>query len=66
MSQSAGESAATMRSVVPSSLRPTRTRYWVIFFAVTLAIITYVDRVCISQTAKFIRADLNLDEGQMG
>lgn len=35
-------------------------------FIVTLAIITYVDRVCISQTAGSIRADLGLDEKQMG
>ncbi len=36
---------------VHSAQRPTRTRYWVIVFAVTLAMITYIDRVCISQAA---------------
>ena len=40
--------------------RPTRARQWVIVFAVTLAIITYVDRVCISQAESFIRQDLGL------
>src|SRR5437867_1484066 len=46
--------------------RPTRTRYWVIVFAVTLAIIQYIDRVCISQAAPFISKDLKLDEPAMG
>jgi len=50
----------------PAFLRPTRTRYWVIVFAVTLAIIQYIDRVCISQAAPFITRDLHLDEAQMG
>jgi ACS family glucarate transporter-like MFS transporter len=45
---------------------PTRTRYWVIVFAVTLAVVTYIDRVCISQAAPFIRRDLGLSEVQMG
>lgn len=46
--------------------RPTRVRYWVIVFAVTLAIITYIDRVCISQAAPAMRADLGLTPAQMG
>jgi ACS family glucarate transporter-like MFS transporter len=45
--------------------KPTRVRYWVIVFAVTLAIITYIDRVCMSQAAPFIMADLNLSRVQM-
>lgn len=45
---------------------PTRTRYWVIVFAVTLSIITYIDRVCISQAAPFITRDLGLTDTQMG
>ncbi len=46
--------------------RPTRTRYWVIVFAITLAIIQYIDRVCISQAAPNISKDLQLSESQMG
>src|SRR4051794_6533759 len=38
----------------------------VLFFAVTLAMITYVDRVCISQAAPFIQKDLGLSDSQMG
>jgi MFS transporter, ACS family, glucarate transporter len=49
-----------------ASPRPTRARYWVIVFAVTLAIIQYIDRVCISQAAPSITRDLGLDEAQMG
>jgi hypothetical protein len=34
-------------------------RYWVIVFAVSLAVIQYIDRVCISQAAPLIRATCN-------
>lgn len=47
-------------------MKPTRTRYWVVVFAVTLAILSYIDRVCISQAAPDIRRDLGLDKAQMG
>lgn len=47
-------------------MRPTRARYWVIFFALTLAIITYIDRVCLSQAAPRIRDDLGMNQVQMG
>ncbi|HYP16813.1 MAG TPA: MFS transporter, partial [Opitutus sp.] len=46
--------------------KPTRARRVVLWFVITLAIITYVDRVCISQTAGDIRRDLGLNEKQMG
>ncbi len=46
--------------------KPTRVRYWVIVFAVTLAVITYIDRVCISQAAPLMSRDLGLDKVQMG
>src|SRR5437660_918600 len=46
--------------------QPTRTRYWVLVFAVTLAIIQYIDRVCIAQAAPFIKSDLGLDDAKMG
>ena len=45
---------------------PSRARRIVLFFAATLAIITYVDRVCISQAASFIQEDLGLTKIQMG
>src|SRR6185436_6592170 len=47
---------------------PTRVRYWVIVFAVTLAMIQYLDRVSISSAAAVpaIRRDLGLTEVQMG
>ncbi len=47
-------------------LRPTRTRCWVIVFAIALAIVQYIDRVCISQAAPLISKDLKLDSEQMG
>lgn len=47
-------------------LRPTRARYWVVVFAITLAVIQYLDRVCISQAAPYITKDLHLTPEQMG
>lgn len=45
---------------------PSRIRRVVLFFAATLAIITYVDRVCISQAAPAMQAELGLTKIQMG
>ena len=55
-------------SVQPGSHNgvPTRARHVALAFIVVLAIITYVDRVCISQAAPNIRHDLGLNEKQMG
>jgi MFS transporter, ACS family, glucarate transporter len=53
-------------SPLPAVQRPTRVRYWVVVFAVTLAIITYIDRVCLSFAAPFVREDLGLSKVQMG
>jgi MFS family permease len=46
--------------------RPTKARYWVIVFAVTLSILAYIDRVCISQAAPLISNDLGFSKTQMG
>lgn len=50
----------------PPLTRPTRTRHWVVVFAATLSIITFVDRVCISQAKDDITRDLGLSDSQMG
>jgi MFS transporter, ACS family, glucarate transporter len=62
------DSAPTATPVVEraSNIQPSRTRYWVIVFAITLAIITYIDRVCISKAAPLIQTDLGLNKKQMG
>lgn len=53
--------------MVPSnSSGPSRTRRVVLFFAITLAVITYVDRVCISQAAPLMQSELGLTKIQMG
>lgn len=49
-----------------SSDRPTRARYWVLVFAITLAVIQYIDRVCISQAAPNIKRSLGLLDWEMG
>ena len=46
--------------------RPTRTRYWVIVFAITIAIVQYIDRVAISQAKGDIARDMHFTDGQMG
>lgn len=57
---------------IPSSVRsetgqrPTRARHWVIVFAITLAILAYIDRVCISMAAPAMTQDLGLTKVQMG
>src|SRR4051794_21227492 len=56
----------TKRTTPSTAQAPTRTRYWVVVFAVTLAILSYIDRVCISQAAPVISRDLGLDKQQMG
>jgi sugar phosphate permease len=47
-------------------MKPTRARHWVIVFAVTLAVLSYIDRVAISNAAKFIMEDLKFSKTQMG
>lgn len=54
------------RSVDPTSQKPTHARYWVVVFAVTLAVLSYIDRVAISQAAPVISRDLGLTKSQMG
>jgi ACS family glucarate transporter-like MFS transporter len=46
--------------------KPSRTRYWVVVFAVVLAVIQYIDRVCISKSKGAIQTDLGLDDIGMG
>jgi len=53
-------------SPTAEGVRPSHARYWVIVFAVTLAVITYIDRVCISKAAPLIQRDLVLTKQQMG
>ena len=47
-------------------MKPTRARYWVVFFAVSLAILAYIDRVAISQAAPEISRELGFSKEQMG
>lgn len=46
--------------------RTGRARYWVIVFAVALAVLAYVDRVAISQAATPMARDLGLSKTAMG
>ena len=58
--------AATPSAERIPQAQPTKARYWVIVFAITLAIIQYIDRVCISQAMPDIARDLRLSDAQKG
>lgn len=47
-------------------MKPTHARYWVVVFALALAMIMYIQRVAISQAIVPIAADLHLDKRQTG
>ena len=47
-------------------MQPTHARRTVTVFAVALAVVTYVDRVCIAQAAPALRRDLGLSAIEMG
>ncbi len=50
----------------PLEPAPTHARHWVVVFAISLALISYTDRVVIAQAASNIQADLALSRVQMG
>ncbi len=50
----------------PSSPRPSRVRFGVLAFLCSLALLTYLDRVCISRVKTSMQAELHLDTVQMG
>src|SRR5262245_20031713 len=58
--------SAVAESAPSTAIRPSRTRYWVIVFAITLAVVQYIDRICISQAAPGIQKDLFIDDAKMG
>ena len=45
---------------------PTRIRYGVLGFMLVLTAIAYLDRICISTAAPAMKADLGLNDAQMG
>jgi ACS family glucarate transporter-like MFS transporter len=47
-------------------MKPTHARYWVVLFALSLAMIMYIQRVAISQAIVPIAADLHLNKAQTG
>jgi MFS family permease len=47
-------------------MKPSFVRYQVVMFAIVLVVITYIDRVCISNFRPFIAKDLGLNNAEMG
>src|SRR5262245_18412259 len=46
--------------------RPTRVRHGVLGFTLAVTAVAYLDRVCISTAAPAMKADLGLDDAEMG
>src|SRR6478752_2404669 len=55
-----------MGDLAVTTARATRVRYWVLVFTVTLAIVTYIDRVAIGIASPYIAKELNFDSVQSG
>jgi MFS transporter, ACS family, glucarate transporter len=47
-------------------MKPTHARYWVVVFALSLAMIMYIQRVAISAAAPYITKEFNLTNTEMG
>jgi MFS family permease len=61
--------ASEVRLSPVANQKPSRARYWVVVFAVALAILSYIDRVLMSQAMagpKGIAAELHLQEWERG
>src|SRR5215469_5625503 len=54
------------RSPETAPVKPTRARYVVVLLAISLAVLSYVQRVAISQAAEPITHDLHVSKEQMG
>ncbi|MBI3694665.1 MAG: MFS transporter, partial [Acidobacteria bacterium] len=50
----------------PVTSRPASARHWVLLLSFLVAVITYLDRVCISAAAPAMTRDLGLSNMQMG
>jgi ACS family glucarate transporter-like MFS transporter len=55
-----------MADLAVSTVPATRVRYGVLAFTVTLAVVTYIDRVAISVAGPFFRTELGLSDVQFG
>jgi MFS family permease len=56
----------TYLSTAAAVVRPTRARLGVLGFACTLAMITYLDRVCFGTVAKYIKEEFSLTQDRVG
>ena len=55
-----------MKPATPSPSGPSRVRFGVLAFLCTLAVLTYLDRICIMRAREDIQGDLQFSEIQMG
>ncbi|MGE0405124.1 MAG: MFS transporter [Candidatus Korobacteraceae bacterium] len=66
MKETGSQGTVVTGNPTAANVEPTRARYWVVVFAVTLAILAYIDRVAISQAAIPISRDLGFSRSEMG
>jgi ACS family glucarate transporter-like MFS transporter len=66
MSSLSSQPPVSGHAVPPAGLRPTRARDIAVIYTIVLAVITYIDRVCISMTGPTIQKELFLSSIQMG
>lgn len=55
----------TAESASPGDVRPTVVRHAVVFVAILMSLILYLDRFCVSFAERYIKEDLRLTETQM-
>ena len=60
------QSATNSASMLLPPAGASHARYRVVAFGVTLAVLSFVDRICISQAAPLISRDLGLNKSQLG
>jgi len=56
--------SSTLNSAIPA-VRPTGVRHWMILLATLVAVLLYLDRVCISTAAETVSADLKITKPQL-
>ena len=75
MNEACGDLNEAGRNPLPTELlqesherveTPTNTRKWVVVFGMTLAILSFIDRVALAQAAPLISKSLHLSKSQMG
>lgn len=55
----------TVLSTGNARMKPTRVRYWMILLAMLVAVLLYLDRICMSSAAESVAKDLNIKKTEL-